>query len=418
MNQENNNLNQSNFNTKGNNGIPNNQPLNNQNFNSPPQKKVNLGLIIGIVAVVVVVGIGIVFGSKLLSNNDNNSNLDSESNNKSNNLLDLKTYSNSNSNDNIAIPFNATTNGYYVIKIKENNIGSKLILSNKTFKNDCISISHYYRTNFTDGNIKISNLWNYNTITIGTGYSKLPEDSEFIDYEIIQNDNSNYLIYSKWKTSDLESYDIYIGNAEKDYFFKISSSESNSLDKSKELYEKFLNNSEVCYMNFDEKDNFLIATKSINNKTSVDISSWRFFPDMIMEYFINNGLIYKSSIQTENFNHESLGETTAYQIYELDGKFYKAGFTIRKISKNDYEKVIIEENRKASYTTKVYEGIKQIKLSAFDETFLYPLSNSANMFVKTANNYYKINTGITYNNGSNNEELTNKVIKIMNQIFN
>ena len=107
MNQEQNNLNPNNFNTQGNNGIPNNQPLNNQNFNqgmgfnqqpinqmnmqqptpqpmnntfesgnagnqsfnSKSPKKMNLGLIIGIVAVVAVVGVGIIFGSKLLSYN-------------------------------------------------------------------------------------------------------------------------------------------------------------------------------------------------------------------------------------------------------------------------------------------------------------------------------------------------------------
>lgn len=109
MNQEQNNLNQNNFNTQGNNGIPNNQPLqnnqnfnqgtnvnqptfnqqptpqpmnntfdsgnaSNQSFNSKPPKKMNLGLIIGIVATVAVVGVAMVFGSKLLSNSSNNNN--------------------------------------------------------------------------------------------------------------------------------------------------------------------------------------------------------------------------------------------------------------------------------------------------------------------------------------------------------
>ena len=113
MNQDNN------FNSQGNNGISNNQPLNsqsfnygvsvnqqtapsfqqpimqesisqptnntfengnasNQSFNSKPPKKLNLGLIIGIVAVVAVVGGGIVFGSKLLSNRGNNDNVDAD----------------------------------------------------------------------------------------------------------------------------------------------------------------------------------------------------------------------------------------------------------------------------------------------------------------------------------------------------
>lgn len=131
MNQEQNNLNSNNFNTQGNNGIPNNQPLNSQNFNqgmsfnqqsinsqpqptsnfqqpinqmnmqqptlqpvnnsfenvdfsnqnsnNKPQKKMNIGLIIGIVAVIAVVGIGVVFGSKLISNkNINNETLNNK----------------------------------------------------------------------------------------------------------------------------------------------------------------------------------------------------------------------------------------------------------------------------------------------------------------------------------------------------
>ena len=128
MNQEQNSLNPNNFNTQGNNGIPNNQPLNNQNFNqgmsfnqqpinpqpqhshsyeqpitqqpmssrfesgnsnnqsfnSKPPKKMNLGLIIGIVAVVAVVGFGVIFGSKLLSNNGNNDNSNNSSNSNGN----------------------------------------------------------------------------------------------------------------------------------------------------------------------------------------------------------------------------------------------------------------------------------------------------------------------------------------------
>ena len=86
MNQEQNNLNPNNFNTQGNNGITNNQPLNKQSFNSKPPKKMNLGLIIGIVTSVAVVGVGIVFGSKLLSkDNNNNSNSTQNSNSINNN---------------------------------------------------------------------------------------------------------------------------------------------------------------------------------------------------------------------------------------------------------------------------------------------------------------------------------------------
>lgn len=70
MNREQNNLNLNNFNTQGNNEIPNNQPLNNQNFNSKTSKKMNLGLIIGIV---VIIGL-IVCGTIVFNKNDKNSN--------------------------------------------------------------------------------------------------------------------------------------------------------------------------------------------------------------------------------------------------------------------------------------------------------------------------------------------------------
>ncbi len=129
MNQDSNNLNQNDLNTQGSNGIPNNQDLNNtfnqnvnvnqptfssqpqvdidyqqptnqtnvqepvpqpmnsslngnashESFNSKPLKKMNLGLILGIIAVVAI-GIGVVLGSKLLSSGGNN-----DSNNSSTN---------------------------------------------------------------------------------------------------------------------------------------------------------------------------------------------------------------------------------------------------------------------------------------------------------------------------------------------
>ena len=120
MNQGQNNLNQNNFNTQCNNGMPNDQLLqnnqiatpnttveptlqsmnlvgenvNNQNLNSKPPKKLNIGLIIGICVVVSVIGIGVVFGSKYLSKNNGennhssgNENVNKEENKKNNWVL-------------------------------------------------------------------------------------------------------------------------------------------------------------------------------------------------------------------------------------------------------------------------------------------------------------------------------------------
>jgi len=55
---------------------------NNQIFTTPP-KKINIGLIIGIVVAVAVIGVGIVFGSKLFTN-DNSNNINNNLNNKEN----------------------------------------------------------------------------------------------------------------------------------------------------------------------------------------------------------------------------------------------------------------------------------------------------------------------------------------------
>lgn len=118
MNQEQNNLNSNNFNIQGNDGITNNVPLNNQSmnfnqqpinsqpqltpsfsqpimqetmpqpfesgndnnqdFNNKPPKKMNLGLVIGIIAAVVVVAIaGVFISNKIIFNQGSNNNSES-----------------------------------------------------------------------------------------------------------------------------------------------------------------------------------------------------------------------------------------------------------------------------------------------------------------------------------------------------
>ena len=78
-----------NFNTQGYN--TNNQNFNNNIYQPPinnqPQKKSNLGLIIGIAAVAVVVVVGVVFGSKFLSKNNENSNNETSNNSVSTEVI-------------------------------------------------------------------------------------------------------------------------------------------------------------------------------------------------------------------------------------------------------------------------------------------------------------------------------------------
>lgn len=393
---------------------------NNQPIGNVPKKK-KTGLIIGIIVVIM--------AALLLFNilNQNKDKKVSGNAKKTVSNLDLKTYSNSKSNDNLAISFKASKNGYYAIDLKEANIGDPLTASNEdssnVLKNDLVSISHFYRTGFTDGNVSINKLWGVDKIKIGTGFSKIPEDSTYIDYEILENEGNYYLIHSKWKTSSLQSYNVYIGNSEQDYFFEITaSSNSSDLETAKKLYTKLLDNSEICYINFDENGKFISSTTSIKNNTKVDTSNWRFLPDMILEYYIKNGLIYKSSIKTENFNHNSRAEISMYQTYEYNGKPYEATFTIDKITQEDYEKVTVEKKRKESNLAKAYDLVEGIKLDAFDEAFLCMPSKTsapkAQLRVKAGSNYYKIETGLGYDAISNTDEkLAKKVVKVLNQIF-
>lgn len=209
MNQEQNNLNPNNFNTQGNNGIPNNQPLNNQsfnqgmgfnqqpinpqpqptpsfqqpinqmnmqpqtpqpmnafesgnasnqNFNSKPPKKMNLGLIIGIVAIVVVVGVGVVFGSKLLSNNsgnqDNNSVTENNNDKINNEISDKGFYVVSGTQDkgSLAMATNFESekvNGYNYIEkynIKWVTEGQLFIMPVPTIPNRTYSLNRYYQS--------------------------------------------------------------------------------------------------------------------------------------------------------------------------------------------------------------------------------------------------------------------------------
>ena len=146
MNQDLNNLNQNNFNTQVNTGTPNSlplqdnqsvnvnqttfnsqqqvntneqQPINQMNMQQPmnsfengsgkPPKKMNFGLIIGIIAVVAVIGIGVVFGSKLLSNNKNSNN--STENNVSENNNNENTINNNENNEIGTSTWGLTFNG-------------------------------------------------------------------------------------------------------------------------------------------------------------------------------------------------------------------------------------------------------------------------------------------------------------------
>ena len=178
MNQKQNNLNPNNFNTQGNNGMPNNQPLNNQsmsfnqqpinpqpqqtpsfqqstnqmnmqqptpqpinntfesvnannqNFNSKPPKKINLGLIIGIL---VIIGAVIVV-SMFLVNND-----------------DKQNQNNNNSNNNTTENSNFATKVFYIINDSQDKGSLAMATNFESEKIDNYNYIEKYNMKWTVG---------------------------------------------------------------------------------------------------------------------------------------------------------------------------------------------------------------------------------------------------------------------------
>ena len=399
-----------------------NNSFNNEGFNNKSKSK-KFGIIIGIVLILLIAAI-IVF--VVLSRKNNSTNITNTTDNiydsKNENSMNLsyKTYSESNETNNISIPFQ-TVDGYYVINLKGENIGKPLQMSyskvndsnSYTFENESIKISHFY--NVSIGGVTIHNLWGYDYIKISVDDNMgVPTTSEYTEYSVIDNNGYYYLMSAT--SNGTTNYYIYIINEAQDYRFNIYATDTTNLEHVRELYNKLLENSELCFMKFDSEDNFKEATKEKTSTETVDTSNWTFLPDLILKYFKDRGIHLTNSIEIYNFNHNGNGEVFTYQIYSMNDKLYQVGFTINEIDKDKYESITDEEKREDSFLN-LYEGIKEIDLNAFEETFVYSSSKEANLFVKSGDNYYSIETGITYNYKSNNAELTENVINICNQIF-
>lgn len=258
MNQEQNNLNPSNFNTQGNNGTHNNPSLNNQSFNSRPPKKVNLGLIIGIVAVVAIIIVAV--------------------------LLFLS--SNKNTNE---TPNNNSTN----------NTGSKANLTideNISKKLDCLVTSDYMNKDYSYEIV----LPNWNRYTFLKEYTKAG-----IDFDK-QCDNDE-LIKTRLRTED---FIIYVSYDIDEYSVGMYSSLKESMTDSywyKGIGEPEVNGNEngywYTYMSSDVKNvykegntNFL----NVNIKKDLDL-----IPEIKMRYILNIDLefVYNNEIGKERLNY-------------------------------------------------------------------------------------------------------------------
>jgi len=281
MNQDDN-FNHNNFNTQGNNGIPNNQPLNNQsfsqgmninqqttpsygqpimqepvpqpmntfensdannsNFNSKPPKKMNLGLIIGIVVVVAVVGVAIIFGSKLLSNDRNNNagnNNKIENNNNSNNGIDNSQEEDSNFYETWGrTDFNTTFDGvnidhFYINVPKYTGSNYWYAKISEQLDDTVVFISGQYETPFVE---QVSDIF--------SSYIEYTKES-LKDFYGIQSSNFNITIDSS-KSLTIGDYDMYMHTGIITYDYRNSHNDTTKRTHQYVAYATKLNGSGNC----------------------------------------------------------------------------------------------------------------------------------------------------------------------------
>lgn len=419
MTQEPNNLNQNNFNTQGNNGIPNDQPLNNninqefnntfsqqqnvnqstinqqlQTNNTPPKplKKINLGLIIGIIVGVVAIGI---VGAVLLLGNNNNDNNNSENsansangnNNSSNNYIN----GNANDMDKLIMILKKGDNQKYLVQFNEINIAKNFNCSNDKCGNGIININSI--SQILDNTIYINlNSKDY-TISISKNTSSYDK--------IIKESNNSYIYYN-------ELLSCYM------YYFKINgsyiqiqpinnkdicSNEENAL----QLFDYFNDNLTVMTATVDEntKKVDFNSIKDANN-SFIDVSHSYFVNDFIFDYVHSLGFKINNPLDV-NFYSNNKNRAIDLNLNYLVNKpnLEKINFEITFIDKSDFNN--FKEKEEISFNI----GIIEIIYYSIDESGVY-------MVIDANNNYFKIKATGTY---FTNDTSINSLKEVLNELL-
>lgn len=375
MNQEQNNFNPNNFNTQGNNGIPNNQ-----NFNIKQPKKMNLGLIIGIVVAVVVVGIGALILFKKPSSQANNNGI---TNNNTNVV-----YNDSSRNIKSTYTFDEATSQFafkeyettLVFKQKDNVKLSALTLGG-TLSN---SVIFYYEKNDStyfsfifeeSGSTNVNEFVNnFKNGVLGGGKKQL----SFENINILES-NDEYAFISCQQTGN-SSYNYYfakqIGNK---VFYAYYNSLSEVDDGEKVGYQEAIDRG---------KSEMLIGFKELFSALSVDDNKEPYISDKIMNVplvlnkqikdykFIYTIQLVHPKASTANYRHYMKGSVTLYSAdtksivvnYDAEKLYNKVEWTKKLNSKLKYSK---EDN---------FFGIKDNNI-----TQIFQISTSEN--VETENNF-------------------------------
>lgn len=372
-----------NFNTQGYNNFSNNQvnqPNTNMNNNfyqpptnsQPPKKKINLGLIVGVVAAVVVVGI---VGVLLFNKPSGQTNNDGTQNNSGTNNTTNVDYSDSSRSINSTYTFDEATSKFAfkeyettLIFQQNNNVKLSSIklgnISNVSFYYE--NASNYYTFSFEEsGSLNINEfVENFNNGILGGG----KKQTTFQNIKILES-NDEYVFISCQES----------GNSSYKYYF------------AKQIGNKVFyahSDRQLTELNDNQKSVMLIGFKELFNTLSVDDNKEPYISDKILNIpvvlnkqiksyeLIDTIQLVHPKISVLNYRNYMKGSVT---LYSVDTKGLVVHYDADKLYNN------VEWNKNLTSKIKYSEEDNFFGIKDNNNTQIFNISKSEN--IETENNF-------------------------------
>ena len=403
MNQDNN------FNSHGNNGMSNNQNINNtymqqsqtnntntyqQPIDNKPPKKRKLGLIIGVVAIIVIIiGLLLIFLKPKDNENDVN-NLDNDNSNIEDNIQ-LNNYINGNANDidKLIMMLKKDDNKKYLIQFNEIDISKNFNCSNDKCGNEIININSI--SQITDNQISIS--FNSKDYTISISKSTSSYD------KTIKENNNSYIYYNELVSCYMYYFKI------NDSYIKIQPTNNNdnnicsSEESALQLFDYFNNHLTFMFATVDENTKKIDfkSVKDVNN-SFIDISDSYFTNDFIFDYVHSLGFEINNPLDV-NFYSNNKNRSIDLNLNYLVNK--------TNLEKVNFEITLIDESNFNSFKEK-----GEISFSIDEKEIVYYTIDQSGVYmvIDTNDSYFKVKaTGAYFTN----ETALNSLKEVLNELL-